>query len=251
VLDLVFGGVAVCPRCQGAWINQGTLDTAFGNPRWPQGQNMWWHAELEGPECATVGTRTKMDARSANDVMVDLCPSHGLWLDQGELGRLMGLEAGADELLELQKRVTAVAPDPEELAQRRLAWRIELDSRRRAASEFRSWVEQEQKRKAEEAAEAAKLRAVQAQAERRARKAEVLEAQQAAAQRTAAENQKRDAIQALGDERARLIKELRSLDQQMFAKREELVRMQGEIEVAKQRLREIDAQLDIGEPTRK
>jgi Zn-finger nucleic acid-binding protein len=248
VLDRVFAGVAACPRCQGAWINQSTLDTAFGNPRWPQGQNLWWHAELECPECATEGTKTKMDARSANEVMVDLCPSHGLWLDQGELGRLMGLAEGSDELLELQKRVTAIAPDPDELASRRVAWRTELDVRRRAASEFRSWVEQEQKRKAAEAAAIAAQRAVAAEEERRKRKEEAIEAQKVAAARRSADTAGKQAMMELGQERARQINVLRRLEKEMFDKREELVRLQGEAEIAKRRVREIDAQLDAGEP---
>src|SRR4051812_30256110 len=62
MLDKVFSGVAACPGCQGAWIAQATLDTAFGNPRWPPGQNMWWHATLECPECACDGSVVKMDA---------------------------------------------------------------------------------------------------------------------------------------------------------------------------------------------
>jgi len=248
VLDRVFEGVAACPRCQGAWIAQATLDTAFGNPRWPVGQNLWWHNALECPECACEGTVTKMGARSSGDVMVDACVSHGLWLDQGELGRLIGLAAGADELLELQKRVTAVAPDPSELAQRRLAWRTELDTRRRAAAEFRGWVEKEQQRKAAEAAEHAKARALRDEAARREKKAQALAAQQAAAMRTQAETDRIVNLQALGEERIEIVKDLRRIDAEQAQHREDLYKLQGELEVAKQRLREIDAQLDTGEP---
>ncbi len=136
-LDHVLDGVAACPRCQGAWIAQATLDTAFGNPRWPAGQRMWWHDELECPECAASGTTTKLAARSSNEVMVDACAAHGVWLDRGELGRLMSLSAGADELAELRRKVAAVA-DPEGLRQRRAAWREELEARRREADEFRA-----------------------------------------------------------------------------------------------------------------
>jgi Zn-finger nucleic acid-binding protein len=164
MLDRVFGGVAACPRCHGVWLTHTTLDVAFGNPRWPPGQNMWWHAELDCPECKCEGSIRRMDARSAQGVMADICPSHGLWLDHGELGRLMKLEQGTDELLELQKKVSRVAPDPDELANRRLAWRTELDSRRRQTAEFRVWLEGEAKRKAAEALAAAK--AAEAEKER-------------------------------------------------------------------------------------
>lgn len=248
VLDRVFAGVSACPRCQGLWIGQGTLDTAFGNPRWPQGQNMWWHATLECPECATEGTSVKMDARSSNDVMVDLCPSHGLWLDPGELGRLMGLAEGADELLELQKRVAAIAPDPDELAQRRLAWRTELDTRRRAAQEFRTWVEGEQKRKAEEAAEAARQRAAVEQEIRKRRKAEAQQAQQAKAAWLREEREREVTIQEIGERRVQVLIKLREIDGEQQRKRDELVQLQHAADALKAELREIDAQLDTGEP---
>lgn len=248
VLDRVFAGVAACPRCQGAWIGQATLDTAFGNPRWPQGQNMWWHNALECPECACEGIVRKMDARSSNEVMVDCCPSHGLWLDHGELGRLMGLDRGADELLELQKRVTAISPDPDDLAQRRLAWRSELDVRRRAAAEFRTWVEGEQRRKASEAAEQSKQRAAQTEAERKARKSQAIEAQRSAEARVRELAERRTFVEELVNERVGLIHELRRLDAELTTRRDELYRLQGELETARQRIREIDAQLDAGEP---
>lgn len=137
MLDRVFEGVAVCPRCQGAWIAQAALDTAFGNPRWPPGQSMWWQDALECPECASTGTKSKMSARSSNEVIVDACATHGVWLDRGELGRLMSLTTDADELLELRRRIAAVG-DPDGLRQRRQAWRAELEAQRRDAAEFRA-----------------------------------------------------------------------------------------------------------------
>lgn len=137
MLDRAFEGVAVCPRCQGAWIAQATLDTAFGNPRWPPGQNVWWQDELECPECAASGTKSMMSARSSNEVMVDACATHGVWLDRGELGRLMSLATDADELLELRRKIAAVA-DPDGLRQRRQAWRAEIEARRREADQFRA-----------------------------------------------------------------------------------------------------------------
>ncbi len=137
VLDRLYEGVSVCPRCQGAWIVQATLDTAFGNPRWPPGQGMWWQDELDCPECAAAGRRSKMSARSSNEVVVDACAIHGLWLDRGELGRLMSLATDADELLELRRRIADVA-DPDGLRRRRQSFRAELEASRRKADEFRA-----------------------------------------------------------------------------------------------------------------
>ena len=136
-LDRLHEGIAVCPRCQGAWIGQAALDTAFGNPRWPSGQSVWWQDELPCPECGAAGRKSKMSARSSNEVVVDACPIHGLWLDRGELGRLMSLATDADELLELRRRIAAVA-DPDGLRQRRQSFRAELEASRRAADEFRA-----------------------------------------------------------------------------------------------------------------
>lgn len=139
MLDRAFRGVAVCSRCQGAWISQATLDTAFGNPRWPPGHAMWWHDALECPECVAAGGRTKLSARSSNGVMVDACATHGVWLDRGELGRLMSPDEPVDELAELRRRIAAVS-DPDGLLERRQAWRAEIEARRREAEAFRAHV---------------------------------------------------------------------------------------------------------------
>lgn len=144
MLDRAFTGVAVCPRCQGAWIGQATLDTAFGNPRWPPGEAVWWQDELPCPECTGAGAGGKLAARSSNGVMVDACAAHGVWLDRGELGRLMSLATDADELLELRRRIAAVA-DPEGLRQRRQDWRAEIEARRREAEAFRAELHEKDK----------------------------------------------------------------------------------------------------------
>ena len=244
VLDRVFGGVSACPRCQGAWITQGMLDTAFGNARWPPGQNVWWHQELECPECASEGVAAKMQARTSEEVMVDLCPSHGLWLDHGELGRLMKLDEGTDELLALQQRVSANAPDPDELAQRRVAWRSELDARRRAAQEFRSWVEAEHKRKQAEAVEAEKQAAIRRVEERRqAREKE--RADEAA--RLARSRQNAAKLRELAERRVGVAHDVRALEARVAALKQVVERAEGELAEATSRLREIDDELDGGD----
>lgn len=244
-LDRVLGGVAVCVGCQGGWITQTALDVAFGNPRWPLGQNMWWHAALDCPECATEGTVARMDARSADGIMVDLCPSHGVWLDHGELARLMKLEAGTDELLALQRRLNAV-PDPDGLAQRRLKWRTELDKRRRQTAEFRAWLEQEAQRKAAEAAEAEKQRALEAYQRRLVQEAQ--QATEAEAARLAEEKRQAELErhQKLMKQRAEIAASLDILRRELEAARNHVASVESQIATHHRLLGEIDAHLDAG-----
>ena len=132
MLEAIVPGVSVCPRCEGIWVTSDTLDIAFGDPRWPPSHGMWWHNELACPECAFDGTTTIMDARSANDVNLDRCPIHGLWLDRGELGRVM--KTGSDELAELLRRIEANI-DMAQLAERRQKWQSELRRREQDAGD--------------------------------------------------------------------------------------------------------------------
>ncbi|MBA3459620.1 MAG: zf-TFIIB domain-containing protein [Deltaproteobacteria bacterium] len=249
-LDRVFGGVAVCVGCQGAWISQSALDVAFGNPRWPAGRNMWWHAALDCPECATEGTVTRMDARSADAIMVDLCPSHGVWLDHGELARLMKLEAGADELLALQRKVNAV-PDPDGLAQRRLRWRTELDKRRRQTAEFRAWLEMAAQRKAAEAAEAERLRAIEDEKRRQVREAQAASAAEIA--RVAEEKRQAELArhQRLMKQRAEIAASMNVLVREREAARGHLASVESQFAQHEKALSEIDKELDAPKPNPK
>ena len=95
---------------------------------------MWWQNALACPECMFDGTTTIMDARSANNVQIDRCPTHGLWLDRGELGRVMA--TGSDELAELLRRIEATV-GVEQLVERRQQWQSELRTREQAASSAR------------------------------------------------------------------------------------------------------------------
>jgi Zn-finger nucleic acid-binding protein len=146
VLDHAFEGVSSCLRCEGLWIAPATLDAAFGNPRWPLGNAMWWRNSVECPECTFEGKATVMAARMSNDVIVDQCADHGLWLDRGELGRLMGV--AANELVALRERLAATAPDLDQLVARRQKWRADLETRRRATLEYRQTLEQEHRHRA-------------------------------------------------------------------------------------------------------
>jgi Zn-finger nucleic acid-binding protein len=145
VLDRALEGVSTCLRCEGLWIGPATLDAAFGNPRWPNGNAMWWRNSIECPECVFEGKASVMAARMSNDVIVDQCPDHGVWLDRGELGRLMGV--AEDELGALRSRLAVTAPDLEQLVARRQKWRADLETRRKAALEYRQLLEEEHRRR--------------------------------------------------------------------------------------------------------
>jgi Zn-finger nucleic acid-binding protein len=155
MLDRAFEGVCSCLRCEGLWISPATLDAAFGNPAWPAGQTLWWRNSIECPECAFDGASTPMTARMSGDVIVDQCQDHGVWLDRGELGRLMGTPEG--ELEALRARLLAIAPDLEQLVARREKWRVDVEIRRKAALDYRQALEEEQRRRAE-VAESERLR---------------------------------------------------------------------------------------------
>jgi Zn-finger nucleic acid-binding protein len=147
MLDRAFEGVSSCLRCEGLWIAPATLDAAFGNPRWPGGTTLWWRNSVECPECAFEGKTTLMAARMSNDVLVDQCPEHGVWLDRGELGRLMG--GAADELGALRDRLAVMAPDLEQLVARREKWRADIEIRRKAALDYRQALEAEHRQRVE------------------------------------------------------------------------------------------------------
>jgi Zn-finger nucleic acid-binding protein len=168
MLSRAFEGVSACLRCEGLWIAPGTLDAAFGDPQWPAGQVLWWRNSIDCPECTFEGKQTLMTARMAHDVLVDQCPEHGLWLDRGELGRLMG--TAADELTALRERLAVTARDLEKLVVRRDQRRADLESRRKTDREYRRALEDEHRRRAEVASSEAE----------RVRRAEVAEAAEAA-----------------------------------------------------------------------
>jgi len=107
-LERALDGVSTCMCCRGLWIASAVLEVAFGNPGWPLGQPLWWRSAIECPACALEGQQTLMSARMSDDVIVDQCAAHGVWLDHGELGRLMG--GAADELAALRVQLARVQP---------------------------------------------------------------------------------------------------------------------------------------------
>jgi len=139
MLDRAFEGAWPCPRCEGLWLAPATLDAAFGDPHWPAGQAMWWRNSIECPECAIEGKATVMTARMSSGVIVDQCADHGVWLDRGELGRLMGVADNA--VGALRARVAATAPEVGQLVEERERWRADLESRRQAIREYKQMLD--------------------------------------------------------------------------------------------------------------
>ncbi|HSK05321.1 MAG TPA: zf-TFIIB domain-containing protein [Kofleriaceae bacterium] len=226
LLERAFEAVLTCLRCEGLWIATVTLEKAFGDPKWPRGPTMWWRNSLECPECASEGHAGDMTAVQAGDVVVDRCAAHGLWVDRTELFRIMG---GGDpgaagvspDLAALRAQLEVADTDLEQLARRRDAWRNDLAQRRKAAAEYRAWLEAEQRRRGEEAA----VREV------------------AAREREAAARERARAIQRLGEARREAAAEVARVESAVIMLREQLRDVEAELDGARARLRALDDQL--------
>ncbi len=169
-LDRAFDDVLACMRCQGIFVTPPTAGLAFDDPAWPSAASaMWWKSALECPVCAYDGAVTVMAAQVCEGTQIDRCATHGLWLDQGELSRL--LRTSGDELSELRRRLTG-DEDVAALDAKREAWRNDVDARRRAAEAHNEWLAT---RRAREIAEAdRKLAAERAAAEEQKKVTEAL-----------------------------------------------------------------------------
>lgn len=103
-LEAAFEGVMACMRCAGLWIEEAVIELAFRTPHWPPGASAWWRVELACPMCALEGKTTDLVPVISGEVLVDRCSGHGLWLDAGELGRLMNKPA-SEELAALRRKL--------------------------------------------------------------------------------------------------------------------------------------------------
>ncbi|MCX8036807.1 MAG: zf-TFIIB domain-containing protein [Candidatus Sumerlaeia bacterium] len=94
-----------CLRCKGVWLDRGELELLVemsGAPSGPiRGALEGRGRPLIGPKrrCPVCGVRMdEVDVEGPAPVVVDRCPRrHGLWLDEGELGRLIESAGGAPE----------------------------------------------------------------------------------------------------------------------------------------------------------
>ena len=101
------GGVAIgsCPRCSGLWITAEALqsvihqDESMAQVQGARGQTRQGSPEtkvsyIRCPSCREFMARKNYERVSG--VIVDVCPDHGVWLDAGELEalRLFALSGG-------------------------------------------------------------------------------------------------------------------------------------------------------------
>jgi Zn-finger nucleic acid-binding protein len=145
ILERVSEGVETCRRCEGVWLATPTIDKTFGTPYWPQGASAWWRRALACPVCAYGGGTGDMSPVTVENILVDRCPTHGLWLDHGELGRLMG----TPEVVELEALHELMKPDspiPPKLVALREARQAEQARRERERAEYAAKVDEEARR---------------------------------------------------------------------------------------------------------
>ena len=155
VLERIADGVLTCTRCEGAWLTNAEIDRAFGTQRWPGGASAWWRREVDCPACTSAGEPDAMTPMFVGPLLVDRCIKHGIWLDHGELGRLIG----APDVVELEAFFERIKPGgelPPLLIEQRKRREQELVRRQRELDEYRAKVAAEQARVA--AAEAAAQR---------------------------------------------------------------------------------------------
>jgi Zn-finger nucleic acid-binding protein len=249
VLEEAFAGVQSCLRCEGMWIMQPAINGTFGDPRWPLGAAAWWHRALECPECGFEGTQNVMDASIVDGVIIDRCRGHGVWLDPGELARVLGLPSGVNELVALQRLVApASAVDP---AARLAARNSDREAQRRAAESLREI--EAANLEAREAARAAREEAAVQAREREARELarirdHAAKLKQLAAEEAQAARMREGKRQALVGERAVATTELHSIEADVAELRRQLTVAAVKLEAARDRITAIDDQLATPEP---
>lgn len=181
LLDQVDFGVDMCPRCEGFWIANSVLE--LSGHQWPAGPQAWWRNAVRCPACATTGVVNVMKARTSNDVIIDQCFSHGVWLDRGELSRVMR-DPVVEGLAKLREHLAALEPSDAQLLERRERWHAEQEERARLAEIERKRIEAERVKRL---AEAQKTDAQRAEDRRKANEDKLREAEQLAESRRATE----------------------------------------------------------------
>jgi len=177
ILDDLQGGVFLCVRCEGLWIQRPAL-AKLVDLKWPVGRLAWWRNELACPECSAEAVTTLMRARSAEGIFVDDCAQHGAWFDRGELTRI--IDGEDDDLAAVRSRIQVAAPTPSEIEERRAKYRGELELRRKALATYRKAVEDERAANEERLQRAAAEAAAVLAAEQRRHRDALLTARDAA-----------------------------------------------------------------------
>jgi Zn-finger nucleic acid-binding protein len=260
LLERAFEEILACLRCEGIWITPPMAGIAFQDPGWPSdATSMWWKSALACPECALAGRPSTMTAWQAEGVVIDRCATHGLWLDRGELGRI--LRSKGHELDELRIKILG-GGDSESLIAKRDEWRKEAERKRREAEEYRVWLEWEQKRRIaeadarrraeEEAIERSQAPVVElppdrpldpSPAERRAEQAR-LDAERVERERVAREAREQAAVRTgLVEARMEVAKVVADLEREIRTLRTQLHAAEGRLESERIRLRMIGEQI--------
>jgi Zn-finger nucleic acid-binding protein len=231
LLDPIDADVEMCPRCEGMWIGNDVLEG-----QWPAGPQSWWRNEVGCPACAALDMPSVMTARSSAGVIVDKCPTHGVWLDRGELSRVLR-DPVVKEVARLRARLASLEPTNPQLLERRARWKATRDERARVAQVERKRLAAVRKKRvdaelerraAREAAEQAALEearkrdAQRSEAERERLRQAAREAEEAQARRRAAQ-----AEQAVKDDRTMALAALR---QERDAARERLAWLESRID---------------------
>jgi Zn-finger nucleic acid-binding protein len=241
ILETVMAGVQVCIGCDGVWLPKLTLDKAFGTPYWPQGPSAWWRPALACPVCVIDGRGAQMTPVSSQGVFVDRCMEHGVWLDAGELGRLLD----APRVIELEAFYEVLRPDSE-LPPRLVEFRKLRDEERarriRELEEFRKRQEGEAaKRRAEAAsahqAELARIRAEEARTRRELLQKQVVELGK---QRQEAFDHLHARERALQDARAKV----QAAEAELVELRNKVLVGQRSVELVQARWRELEQEID-------
>jgi len=241
VLINAFEGVCGCVRCAGTWIPQHVVERAFGSPGWPPGGRAWWRAALDCPECAT-----RMEAVMCNDVLVDRCRGHGVWLDQGEVRRVMDVRDATD-LGAIQRKVSPGSPlasldlhKAEELRARQAELSKQRAQRIAAERELRE-TERERAEEAAARAEVEALRRKEAEAAAESRRREAERESRRTAKAIMAERRRRSK-----EELERLAAEETHLEQQIIETRNQLTQQERQLVVLRGRISRLKLDLEEG-----
>jgi Zn-finger nucleic acid-binding protein len=185
VLERISDGVHACMRCEGAWLGVSTIGRAFSDPHWPGGASAWWRRALPCPACAHESGPSDMTPTIVAELIIDRCATHGVWLDHGELGRLLGTSKIV-ELEALYERLRPGGELPPALVAQRKRRTAEAERRQREIEAYRAQLAAEHARLDAEkrAAEFARLEQL------RAEQLDRLEKQRADAQRQADDQEK-------------------------------------------------------------
>jgi Zn-finger nucleic acid-binding protein len=216
MLERVVDGVLTCTRCEGTWLTNAMIDRAFGTQLWPGGASAWWRREVDCPACAAAGETDAMTAMLVDNLLVDRCVKHGVWLDHGELGRLID----APNVVELEAFHELLKPGgelPPALLEQRKRREAELLRRKRELEEYRAKIEAEHARAAAAAASAQRKRLEELRAAERNRLEELRreaerEVEVAERELVALRAQVRTAEGKLADTRARVLEADRQLE---------------------------------------